>query len=705
MRQLALLTLLAGGCSWVSSDDVECQKLLADDDGDGYPLHEKEPDYEGADWCSHLTVVDCDDADAEIHPEAQETWYDGIDQDCAADDDFDQDIDGYVADEYQGQATDGVEGTGALPGGDCDDLSAEINPQAADEWYDGADSDCSGNDDYDQDGDGYVLDEYSGLATTYVDGSGALPAGDCDDSLANVSPGATDDWYDGTDSDCSGNDDYDQDADLHVQDEHSGLTTTYVEKSGGLAAGDCDDLDPSIYEAALDDWYDGTDSDCALDDDYDQDLDGFVQDQHFGAVTAGVKGSGLLPAGDCDDRDDTIFPGAVELLGDDVDQDCDYGGVTGGEDSFTLTALPDLAWIGPQGLGFADDDGTLYLGVNGEEIDDAGTVYYDSAVALAFDPDQPELGITDVLPWLRNLADPSDNLLTPGMDLVVGGGTLFGTVGIAASGTRQQVLRGYDLDTANQYGANPPVSEGLSFDDAAVALDTNGDVHAVGCTVSDSENAFAYIWAAPDTLSGNSYDDTSTEAISARACTLDFFDTLGDGTVFMGRMITEDVAQLVIYGFQPQGSGGGEVIFVERRALLEYDPVALQVFDAAPDRWLMLADGGASTLYLLSADSSFAVEELYSAAFLKDPLLTASATVAPDGTVYMAAVTEGGAVSMAYGVPDFSKSWVQVEFLTDVLAEDVAIWAGDTHVVLAVSGYDPIAGEDVVVYGYAQLGP
>ena len=32
-----------------------------------------------------------------MNPGAEETWYDGIDSDCAGDDDYDQDTDGYRA--------------------------------------------------------------------------------------------------------------------------------------------------------------------------------------------------------------------------------------------------------------------------------------------------------------------------------------------------------------------------------------------------------------------------------------------------------------------------------------------------------------------------------------------------------------------------------------------------------------------------------
>jgi hypothetical protein len=54
------------------------------------------------------------------------------------------------------------------------------------------------------------------------DGDGVVPPEDCDDGDAGVFPGAPDPFYDGVDSDCGGNDDYDQDGDGHASDEHGG---------------------------------------------------------------------------------------------------------------------------------------------------------------------------------------------------------------------------------------------------------------------------------------------------------------------------------------------------------------------------------------------------------------------------------------------------------------------------------------------------
>ncbi len=203
-----------------------------------------------ADLDGHPDGVDCDDADPTVFPGAADDWYDGIDSDCAGDDDYDADLDGYDV------------------GVDCDDADPTISPGAVETWYDGVDQNCDGEDDYDLDGDGHEL------------------ASDCDDTDPTVHPYAPDGWYDGIDSDCMGNDDFDADADGWGVDE------------------DCDESDPSTYPGAPDAWYDGVDSNCWGDDDNDADGDGHGLDT------------------DCDDHDANIGPDAPDAWYDGVDSDC-----------------------------------------------------------------------------------------------------------------------------------------------------------------------------------------------------------------------------------------------------------------------------------------------------------------------------------------------------------------------------------------------
>jgi len=163
---------------------------------------------------------------------------------------------------------------GYVYGRDCDDRNAQINEAAADEWYDGTDANCDGRSDFDQDGDGFD----------------SAVGGDCDDTDPTIHPGA-DDVIDGIDSNCDKFDLTDADGD------------------GWPSDLDCNDADPTTAPGAEEIWYDGEDQNCMGDSDFDQDGDGHTIPQ--------VGGD------DCDDTDPFISPSAPEIRDDQVDQDCD----------------------------------------------------------------------------------------------------------------------------------------------------------------------------------------------------------------------------------------------------------------------------------------------------------------------------------------------------------------------------------------------
>ena len=171
MKRLLLTSLLLSGCNWVTQSNYENRLQELDDDGDGFTR----------DGDGDPALIDCDDTDPDINPDADDTWYDGVDSDSAGDDDFDQDKDGQRS---QAHTEDGE---------DCDDTDDTIYVDADDTWYDGVDSDCAGDDDFDQDKDGYRSAIESG------DGD------DCLDTNPEANPGALENLADTSiDHDCDG---------------------------------------------------------------------------------------------------------------------------------------------------------------------------------------------------------------------------------------------------------------------------------------------------------------------------------------------------------------------------------------------------------------------------------------------------------------------------------------------------------------------
>ena len=360
LPSLTLLACDSKTTSPIEGADARDNSLVDDDDGDGYGK-----------------VEDCDDADAETYPHADELC-DGRDNNCNGEIDEDA-VDRRVWFPDLDGDTHGDPGGGTLAceapaqhvssGTDCDDTNADAHPRA-EERCDGIDNDCDGTVDEstavdatvwyrDEDGDGHG-DPGAPVASCGEELGLVDNADDCDDNDEFRSPTLTevcngvDDNCDGVVDEAAAEDaqlwflDADGDGYGHVLNQ----TTACVAPEGWVADGtDCDDTQAAVNPAAVE-VCGGRDEDCdgAVDEAdaedatvWYADLDGDTHGDMDSATMACVQPADhTAAAGDCDDTDEDVHPGATETCNG-VDDDCD--GATDGADAVDRTD-----W-------FADTDG------------------------------------------------------------------------------------------------------------------------------------------------------------------------------------------------------------------------------------------------------------------------------------------------------------------------------------------------------------
>ena len=278
----------------------------------GGDIDERKDALSDVDQDGHAAIVyggdDCDDENAAINPSEDETPYDGIDNDCD-EESVDDDLDG--------------DGFGIET--DCDDENDAVNPNADEIPYDGIDNDCdeeSVDDDLDGDGFGIETDCDDNDKDIHPGATEVCDTVDnnCNDEIDEAGSQGEETWYADSDNDGYGDP---NNSIVSCEEPTSGYVSDSQDCNDGdsLANPDGTETCATAYDDNCDGETNEADSVECIDYYIDTDNDGYGISSSACLCEPDATYTALQDQ-DCNDSDPDISPAGIEEIDDGLDGDC-----------------------------------------------------------------------------------------------------------------------------------------------------------------------------------------------------------------------------------------------------------------------------------------------------------------------------------------------------------------------------------------------